>query len=183
MKTSKKENKQDENKSADKKVEENAKKVNENSKSDKTLNSKSSKDSNSSERTYKMFELQMMQGQMEKMQEERQKIESKSHEIFATVQSLKGIEKSESSDVMVPVGSGVFVKGQVKDNKNAIYAVGSGIAAKNTIENTLKFLEQQSKLAEEAKEHIEKQMKEMATKAQGIISELEKGEHNEGSSL
>ena len=132
----------------------------------------------SGDRTMQMFELQMMQGQMEQLQQQRQKMESKKLEIAATTESLKGLQSSEK-DLMIPLGSGVFVKGQVKDNKNAIYAIGSGVAATNSIESTIKFLETQAKLAEEAAAEVERQMKQMASRAQGLIAELEKEEQHD----
>ncbi len=134
------------------------------------------KENEKSDKTMRMFELQMMQGQMDQLKQQREKTEAKRFELEATTQSLKGIQASSGKELMIPVGSGIFVKGEVRDNKTAIYAVGAGIAAVNSIDSVLKFLQEQGKLNDEIVSELDAQMKKLATRAQTLIGELEKEE-------
>jgi prefoldin alpha subunit len=129
-----------------------------------------------SDRTMKMFELQMMQGQMDQLKQQKQAVMAKKAEIEATRNALKGIDKNDNSEIMVPLGSGVFVKAKVADKSKIHYSVGAGVVVTKNAEDTIKYLEQQEKVTNEADIEIDTQMKEMADKAQQLIGALEKEE-------
>lgn len=121
----------------------------------------------------KMMELQMMQGQMEQLNQQKAQIDMKKQEIETTLAALKGITEEKSNELMIPLGSGVFIPGKIEDHKHVIYAIGSKTAVKNTVANAEKYLNKQMKIVEDANEEVTKQATDLQTKAQKMIAELE----------
>lgn len=128
---------------------------------------------NQADANMKMMELQMMQQQMEQLNQQKQQIDMKKAEVETTLAALKGITENKSQELMIPLGSGVFIPGKVEDTKHVIYAIGSKTAVKNTVANAETYIQKQMKLVLEAEMEVTKQGLELQTKAQGMIAELE----------
>ena len=133
----------------------------------------------SDEKNYRMFELQMMQGQMESLRQQKMQLEAKRIEMKSTINALESIGASEEKDVMVPLGSGVFVNASLKGNKSAVYFAGAETAIGKPIPEVVKFVQEQGRMANEAEAELDQQMKQLAERANKVIAELEATEGKE----
>ena len=92
----------------------------------------------------KYMELQTVGQQMQAVQKQLQLMKQHLVELDAAAQAVEDISKTEKgTEMLMPVTSGIFVKGELKDSKNLIVNVGAGTAVTKTAEES-KGLEKQS---------------------------------------
>lgn len=81
--------------------------------------------------------LELINQHVEKMQEQRQEIES-------TIDALNELEKSKTdTEILAPIANGIFVKAKLLDPSRLTVNLGSDIAAEKSIPEILKLLEDQ----------------------------------------
>lgn len=121
------------------------------------------------------LELQMIEQQIKQMQKQLQVIESQLNEIRLTKQSLEDISDVKlNSEMLVPLASGIFVKGVLKDTKEFIVNVGSNTAVKKNKKEVIDMVDNQ--LAEILKMQNEfyKNLQHLITGAKRIENKLAK---------
>jgi prefoldin alpha subunit len=87
-------------------------------------------------------------------------------EIDRTIQSLKEIKDNDIS--LFNLGSGIFVKGQLKETNKIIMNVGANVFVESSVEDTVSFLESKKKELEEAKNDLIKSMEQISNRLKEI---------------
>ncbi len=104
----------------------------------------------------KALRLQMMGGQARELEQQLIEIEKKVAELKIIQESLDDLKDNKGSDLLVPFGSGVLLKGKLLDDQNVLVNVGSGIMVEKTISAAKKSLDEQIKVFESVRKRIEK---------------------------
>ncbi|MBT6402632.1 prefoldin subunit alpha [Candidatus Woesearchaeota archaeon] len=98
----------------------------------------------------------MLEQSLAHLNQKKASIENQMNEFVSLQESLDSLKNSkDNSPMFSPLGSGVFIKSELKDSKNVLVNIGSNIAIERTVDDS--------------KELVEKQMTEL----RGILIKLE----------
>ena len=121
----------------------------------------------------KYMELQMFEQSLNHLQQKKQTLEHQMNEFEALKESLKDIKNSKKDSPMYsPLGSGVFIKSEIKDTDNVMVNVGSNVVIERTIEDSKGLVEEQIKELDNMIKQLVKEIKEGMTKSNKLGSEL-----------
>ena len=108
----------------------------------------------------KYFQMQMIGTQMKQIEQQLESVGNQIMELQFMKDSLEEIPQSKvGSEILVPVGNGIFAKASLKNNENVIVSVGAGVAVKKSFKDTA--------------EMIDSQINEMRSVESQLISKLE----------
>lgn len=105
-------------------------------------------------------ELNMYKSQAELLQQQVEAIQASLTEVEVLESTLEDIKDKKSLETMVPVGAGSFMNAEITNTDEVIMSVGAGVAIK--------------KSAEEAKETLASQKKELNDSLDKMMSNLQK---------
>ncbi|MBT7903165.1 prefoldin subunit alpha [Candidatus Woesearchaeota archaeon] len=121
----------------------------------------------------KYMEYQMIEQQMKQAQQQVQKVDSQLGEIQIIIKGLKDLQESSKDDeILVPISSGIFVKGKIENPNDFLVNVGSGIIVNKNFEETVSLLEEQLVELEKFRIEAMNQVQQMAINSQNLEQEL-----------
>lgn len=127
------------------------------------------------EKQSRLIELKLLEGQLQKMQEQRIEISTKILEVEAAKETLKEIGNlKEKNEIMFPVGGGVLVKAAIIDKNKVLINAGAGVSIKKSLEDALSELEKQGELMSNMLRNLEREMDQVETYMQDSISKMQK---------
>jgi len=78
------------------------------------------------------------------------------------LEAIRGFSGNEISDLLVPIGGGVFIEVSAKPPDKLIISIGANVMIEKTKDGTINFLEERIKEIENAISNIESQKAELA---------------------
>jgi|GEM_PF-779966 prefoldin alpha subunit len=121
----------------------------------------------------KLLIYQILKQQMDNVQNQILLIENAFLEIENSKQALTDIKKSKEKDVLIPLGSGCYAKGNVANNRLVLSNIGTGIMVERNIEAVLQDIEQRKTGLEKQFEELQKNMQMLVGEMNSIASDLE----------
>lgn len=101
----------------------------------------------------KYMEYQMMVQQVQQLHQNIENLDKHIQELNKLDENLDSLPKVKpENEALMALGSGIFMKGVLKDNKNLIMNVGGGVCVEKTVD--------------EARETVKKQLNEVGTLSQ-----------------
>ena len=95
---------------------------------------------------HKYIELQIMKQRISQYVEQKQALDEKEAEMNNTIEALRNIDTVKQGEEMwSSLGSGTFVRSDIKDTKKVLVAVGAGIVTKETVPRAIEILESRVK--------------------------------------
>lgn len=91
----------------------------------------------------KYIELQIIEQQMKQYQQELLTLQVQLQELVSLEESLKSIESSKNNKILTTLSPGVFVKTELKNAKEVLMNVGSGVVVPKTTKETLDITKDQ----------------------------------------
>ena len=83
----------------------------------------------------KYMEYQMLMQQFQQLQENISALEKHIFELRALDDNLSSLSKTKAGEeTLMPLGSGIFVKGELKDNSNVVMNVGGGVCVEKSVD-------------------------------------------------
>lgn len=130
------------------------------------------------------FEAENYRRQLEGISGQIQMLELAKNEINSAIKALDSLnEAKEGDEILVPIGSGSFLKGQLKDTKNVIIGIGADISLEKNPNEAKKILEKREKDMQAAMEKmrdnaavLNKKLMELNSESERIIQEIQAGE-------
>jgi len=104
--------------------------------------------------------MQLMQQEAEKIEQQIIELEKRRIELDVVLMSLDEIKNQKKSDILVPVGSGVFAEGTLKEAKGVLVNVGSNIVVRKDIEDAKKSVKEQIDEIENIKDMLQKELQD-----------------------
>ena len=121
----------------------------------------------------KYMEFQMLEQSINQLHQKKQNLENQMNEFEALKESLKDIKNSKKDSPMYsPLGSGVFIKSEIKDTENVMVNIGSNIIVERTIEESKNLIGEQIKELGKMLMTLEKEIEEGMVKSNKLNSEL-----------
>ncbi len=131
------------------------------------------------EKEKKMQELytqfQLLEQHIKQTQQQVTTINSQLVDLVSTTKSLDDLKNVKSgTEILVPVSSGVYVKGEIKDNENLIVNVGANTTVKKNIEDTKKIIEKQVDEMKRLQKQTIEELQHLTNQAALIENEMNK---------
>lgn len=121
----------------------------------------------------KHIEMHLLDQQIKQVQKQLQLLEQQILELNATKDALDDFAAIKpGTEILVPISSGIFVKGQIKDNKELTVNVGANVAVNKSIPETKKLLEEQLEEIKKFQQELILNLQKLGLKAQEIEKEL-----------
>ena len=123
----------------------------------------------------KLILYQLLERQGEALKQQLQMIEQRMLEINNTKEAVENIE-SKAGDIMIPLGSGIYTKGQTTGE--LISDLGSGVMLNKDKADVKKHIHKLSKNIENTREDVEKQVISIVEKMNEIASNVQEMSKN-----
>ncbi|MEM3450964.1 MAG: prefoldin subunit alpha [Nitrososphaerales archaeon] len=80
----------------------------------------------------------------------------------AALEAIRGFPSTETSDLLVPIGGGIFIEASAKPPEKLLVSIGADVVIEKTKDGTISFLEDRIKELENAISKLEAQKEELA---------------------
>ena len=123
----------------------------------------------------KYMQMQLLEQQMQQIQKHLQLLENQLHELNITEQALDEIKTTKiGAEILVPMASGIFVKAELKDNKELAVNVGANTVVKKSIEEAKKLITSQVEDITNMQQNLTANFQKLTESAQMLEKELSK---------
>lgn len=109
-----------------------------------------------------LVEIRFLEGSARVLQSRLDIVTAALSETLTAIQTLEGAKgQPDSSEVMIPIGSGSFVKARLSDPGNIIIGVGAGVCVEKSVEDSMKDLRLRSSELEKARVSVTQQLSQL----------------------
>lgn len=123
----------------------------------------------------KYMQMQMIEQQMQQVQKQLKVIDQQIQELNLTEQALNDIKDTKvGSEILVPMASGIFVKAELKDNKELAINVGADTVVKKNVDDAKRLINDQISEVNNMQQQLNANLEKLASSAQLIEKELQK---------
>ena len=123
----------------------------------------------------KYMELQILKQQINSYVEQKQAVDEKVGELSSTIDALKSLPAVKKGEEMwSSLGSGTFVRSDIKDVEKVLVAIGAGIVTKETLPKAIEILESRAKELNNISEEIVKQANSLVERINELEPQFEK---------
>ena len=122
----------------------------------------------------KMLEYHILEERFKQFNERRELFAMKLMEIEQTGEALEELKKSKQEEILVPLGSSVFMHGNINKKEKFIISIGSDVAVEKNSDETKKILEERKKTLENGIETVQSSMVQIANQIQKLEPEIQK---------
>lgn len=123
----------------------------------------------------KYIEMQILKQQISTFVEQKQAIDEKENEMNTTVEALKKLSSVKSGEEMwSSIGSGTFLRSDIKDTEKVLVAIGAGVVTKETVPRAIEVLESRLADLENLSNEIVRQANVIVERISQLEPEIEK---------
>ena len=123
----------------------------------------------------KLVQYQQIEEQLKQFNNFFQELNEKSAEINGVIQALEELKNTPTDKrILVPIASGIFIKGVLKDNREVVLNVGEGVCVKKSIDETKKLLGKRLRNVEAHKAEVARIIQQLNEVETQLEEELEK---------
>ena len=91
------------------------------------------------------MQFQILEQHIKQMQQQAATLNAQLLDLISTTHSLDDLKNVKpGTEILVPISSGVYIKGELKDNKNLIVNVGANTTVRKSLDDTKKIVEMQA---------------------------------------
>jgi len=121
----------------------------------------------------KYLEIQTKEHQIQKAQEQLINISHHIQELIKIEATIDEIKKTkEGTEILVPLGTGIFAKANLKDNKELVLGVGSKVHVSKDVDETKKIISNQIRNMEDLALEVEHSLHDISGQVQDIQQDL-----------
>lgn len=119
-----------------------------------------SKEMSEEERMQMLEQIQAMQQEAQKIEEQIIHLERRRAELEIILSSLDEIKNQESDELLIPIGSGLFVEGKITNKTDALINIGSNIVVKKNFDEAKKIINEQILEINKVKDQLQGELSE-----------------------
>lgn len=121
-----------------------------------------------------MQQYQQIQQQMQQVEEFIEQVQSNIEEMEGTLGAIGDLEDQEvGSEILVPIGSGVFVTGELKENDTVVTNIGGEAFEKKDLDSAENLIQNKKEEFEDTKEELHSTMQDLQGQMQQIQQQLQ----------
>ena len=122
----------------------------------------------------KYLELQVLKQQISNYVEQKQAVDAKINELNASIEALKALPNVKKGEEMwSSLGSGTFVRSDIKDVEKVLVAIGAGVVTRETLPKGIEILESRAKELSDINDEIIRQANTMVERINQLEPEVE----------
>jgi prefoldin alpha subunit len=123
----------------------------------------------------KYYQYQFLEIQLRNLIEQREMLNKMILELEDTERTVEDLNQiPENEKIMVPLGSGVYGSGQLKEKEDVLVSFGGEIIVKKKTEKAKEILEERKKEVEKSLNKINTKIKEVSEKMEELQPQIEK---------
>jgi prefoldin alpha subunit len=128
----------------------------------------------------KYIELQILDQTIKQIQQQLSILDQQLFELQRLNENLEEISKVNlNSDILTPLGAGVFIKTQLKENQEVFMNVGSNVITKKTIAESKKIIDEELQKIKITILQMEQEITQATINATNIQQEIKETNKNE----
>jgi prefoldin alpha subunit len=112
------------------------------------------------------IEMELIRQEIQKIEGELIELEKRKIETEMVLSSLDEIGKQKSSETLIPLGSGVFVKGNLSDKKKVFVNVGADVVINKNVKEAREILKKQVSEITKLQKQLENGLREFLENVQ-----------------
>ena len=121
----------------------------------------------------KYLELQVLKQQISNYVEQKQAVDVKINELNASIEALKALPNVKKGEEMwSSLGSGTFVRSDIKDVEKVLVAIGAGVVTRETLPKAIEILESRAKELSDINDEIIRQANTMVERINQLEPEV-----------
>jgi len=120
----------------------------------------------------KLVRYQILEGRVKALLQRREMLITKIVEVENTLTSMGEIEKEKESEILLPLGSNVYIPGILKDVKKMIVEIGADVSLEKDIVDAKKILGERKDIMNNVLQSIEKVITNITNEMLGIEQEI-----------
>ncbi len=114
-----------------------------------------------------LSEIRLLEGSARILQSRIDVLSAALSETLTAIQTLEGAKgKPEGTDLLLPVGSGSFIKSKISNPEVIMIAVGAGVIVEKTVDDSIKDLRLRSSDLERARANVTQQLGQIIGQAE-----------------
>ena len=122
----------------------------------------------------KYIEIQILEQQIKQIQKNLEILNQQIFELNMISNSLTEIKKTKiGQELLIPLGSGIFIKTELKDNNEILTNVGSDVVVSKTNAETKTFIKSQTEFVTEMITKIEQELHLSISKYEELKEDLQ----------
>ena len=127
----------------------------------------------SKEQKNKIIEFQILNQEVQKLQEKLQNINNNIQELQILKNTLEEVKDIKNKEILIPLGQGIFTKGNIKNTNELITNVGANTLVEKDIKETKDMVKTNilnlSKALEKTEEEINKNVEKLQELQKDIV--------------
>jgi len=128
---------------------------------------------NQNEVQKKLVRYQVLDGRIKVLSQRRELLLAKMLEIESTLNSIEEIKKSKGEEILLSLGSNVFVPSSLKKTGKMIIELGSNIAIENTPEKTKEILNKRKSIIEDGLKTVQEELIKLSDEFSRLEPEIQ----------
>lgn len=122
-----------------------------------------------------LMEVEGYRRQMESVRSEMRFLDATMEEIRSTLAALEALkENREGTEILVSIGSGSYIRAQLRDTGKVIVGVGAGLSLEKDVAEAKKIIEERSREIDKAMERFQGSASEMNERMMALDEEYQK---------
>jgi len=122
----------------------------------------------------KIIEFETLKEESKQIESQLKSLEARREELDVVSFSMDELKGQSGKEILIPVGSGVFIEGIAKDTAKIFINVGSNIVVPTTLEEAKRIIDEQIEEIDKAKVKLETELKRFIHYMQKIAPEIER---------
>lgn len=111
------------------------------------------------------YEMQVYREQAQVLQQQLASLQLSYASIKNAIQTLENIGKlSKKEEVLLPIGSGAYVKAKVEEGETALIDIGAGVIVEKPIQEAVQLLNARAQETDSMREKLQKSFEEVSKK-------------------
>ena len=128
---------------------------------------------NADQQAVRALQAEIYAQELKKLEQEYQQLLVRIADVENTIKALDMIKAKKNFSALSPVGTGVYMRVDVKNVDEVLVSITSKYAANMTVEKAREFLEEMRTKLENAAKEVEKQFSAIDSQLQEIVAEIQ----------
>ena len=125
------------------------------------------------EQMQKYMQLQQIDQNMKQLQKQIMMLDEQHQELNITKQALEDIKNTKpGAEILAPISGGIFIQGQLKDNKDVKINVGGNTVVKKSIPEAKKLIQKQIEEIKKIHQNMLSNLQDLASQAEMLQKEI-----------
>lgn len=123
----------------------------------------------------KYIELQAIAVGLRELQRNIQTMDEQLVELLGVTQALKDLKNVKlGTETLMSIAPGMFVKAELKENKELLVNVGAGVTVKKSVDEAMQMLESRMNELKKQRQSFLQELEKLGVKAQELEDEINK---------